>query len=199
MSDHAPIYCSVDIQSNNMLPDIDLSGNPPVLKPSWKRATAEQRKAFPLILNDKLSSISIPETVHNCTNVKCKDTEHCDEADMFISSILECVESAASEVLPVPHPPKTLPSKRKLIPGWKSEVKPFRDTAYFWHQVWISAGKPINTELHKIMKKSRNTYHFHVRKCKKSQEIITKNKFLDACFNGNGNIFAEMNNFLILL
>ena len=132
------------------------------------------------------------ETAQNCTNVKCRDTEHCNEADKFISSILECVESAASEVLPVPPPPKTLPSKRKLIPGWKSEVKPFRDTAYFWHQVWTSAGKPINTELHKVMKKSRNTYHFHVRKCRKSEEIITKNKFLDACINGNGNIFAEM-------
>ena len=188
MSDHAPIYCSIDYHSSDKHPNLDSVGPPSAPKPSWKRATVEQKKAFPTILNEKLSSISISETLQNCSNVKCRVPEHCNETDEFISNILECVESAATEALPVPPPPKTLPSKCKLVPGWKSEVKPFRDTAYFWHQVWVSAGKPINTELHRIMKKTRNTYHFQVRKCKKSEEIIVKNKLLDACINVIGNI-----------
>ena len=145
MSDHAPIYCSIDFHCNDKLPDLDPGSSPLALKPSWKRATAEQKKAFPTILNEKLSLISISEIVQNCSNVKCRDPEHINEADKFISDILECVESAATEALPIPPPPRTLPSKRKLVPGWKSEVKPFRDTAYFWHQVWVSAGKPMNT------------------------------------------------------
>ena len=91
--------------------------------------------------------------------------------DQFISNLMECVEFAAKEALPVPQAPNI----RKIVPGWKSEVKPFRDTAFFWHQVWVSAGKPLNTELHRIMKKTRNTYHFHYRKCsKKSEDIIAK-------------------------
>ena len=42
------------------------------------------------------------------------------------------------------------------------------------------------------MKRSRNLYHYHVRKIKKSEDIIKKNKLLDACLNGNGDIFTEI-------
>ena len=59
----------------------------------------------------------------------------------------------------------------------------------FWHSVWISAGRPINTELHRIMKRSRNAYHFQIRKNKKLAENLKKNAFLNACINNNEDIF----------
>ena len=107
MSDHAPIYCSIDYHSSDKHPNLDSVGPPSAPKPSWKRATVEQKKAFPTILNEKLSSISISETLQNCSNVKCRVPEHCNETDEFISNILECVESAATEALPVPPPPNS--------------------------------------------------------------------------------------------
>ena len=39
---------------------------------------------------------------------------------------------------------------------------------------------------------TRNVYHYQLRKCKKSIELIRKNKLLDACINGNGDIFKEI-------
>ena len=42
------------------------------------------------------------------------------------------------------------------------------------------------------MKKTKNVYHFQYRKCKKAEAMIVKNKLLDACINGNGDIFAEI-------
>ena len=45
MSDHAFIYCSVDFHASVKLPDLDPRGSPPVLKPSWKRATTERAEA----------------------------------------------------------------------------------------------------------------------------------------------------------
>ena len=71
-------------------------------------------------------------------------------------------------------------------------MKPYRDTALFWNQVWKAAGKPCNTELHKIMKRTRNIYHYQYKKCIKSEQIIKKNKVLDACINGEGDIFKEI-------
>ena len=35
-------------------------------------------------------------------------------------------------------------------------------------------------------------YHFQYRKCKKAENAIIKNKLLDACINGNGDIFKEI-------
>ena len=58
-----------------------------------------------------------------------------------------------------------------------------------WNSVWISVGKPINTELHRITKKTRNAYHFQIRKNKKLTENLKKNAFLNACISNNGYIF----------
>ena len=191
MSDHSPIYCLVDVDSIPV--EASAKDSPEAnSKPSWKRASKEQKDNFPIILNEKLSNISIPEEVKNCRNVKCRDTNHSDKADEFVCKILDCVELSAAEALPIPKPKRKLQSQTKSVPGWKDVVKPFREKAYFWHQVWLSADKPLNTELHRIMKKTRNAYHFQYRKCKKAEIIIIKNKLLDACINGNGDIFTEI-------
>ena len=41
------------------------------------------------------------------------------------------------------------------------------------------------------MKRTRNVYHYQVKKIKKSEEIIKKNNLLDACLNGNSDVFTE--------
>ena len=62
----------------------------------------------------------------------------------------------------------------------------------FWHAIWVSCGKMLNTEVHKIMKKTRNLYHYQIRKCRKAEEKIKKNKFLDMCLNGDVDLFQEI-------
>ena len=90
-------------------------------KPSWKKATEEEKENYTKSLEDKLSSIEVPEGL-SCSDVKCKDTNHCNDADEFITSVLECVESAASSSLPSPSPPSSSPTSRKPVPGWKDFV-----------------------------------------------------------------------------
>ena len=192
MSDHSPVYCSVDLDaiSAEVAGRNETSSND---KPSWKLASQEQKQNFPLVLQRNLLEVSIPEEVKHCRNVKCDDLGHCEKSDEFMFNLMECIEKSAAETLPTPPPPKTTnPSAKKPIPGWSHLVKPFRDKAHFWHQVWISAGKPLNTQLHNVMKKTRNVYHFQFRKCKKAENAIIKNKLLDACINGNGDIFKEI-------
>ena len=35
-------------------------------------------------------------------------------------------------------------------------------------------------------------YHYHIRKCRRSADVVKKNKLLDVCVNGNGEIFEEL-------
>ena len=84
------------------------------------------------------------------------------------------MEEAALLSLPVIKPKSS--QQKQPRPGWLDQVKPYRDNAHFWNQVWKSAGKPLNTVLHGIMKRSRNVYHYQYRKCEKSEELIKKNK-----------------------
>ena len=68
----------------------------------------------------------------------------------------------------------------------------FQDDAQFWFSIWTSAGRPLNCHLHNIMKKTRNVFHYMLRKCRKSEEKIRSNKLLDACLKNNKNIFEEV-------
>ena len=42
------------------------------------------------------------------------------------------------------------------LPGWKKDIDPLIDMVHFWSVVWKSAGKPVNSQLQDIMKKTRN-------------------------------------------
>ena len=72
------------------------------------------------------------------------------------------LEKSANTQIPKPKTNSSL--YKPNIPNWKDEIEPFRDDAIFWHSIWLSAGKPLNCQLHSIMKRTRNVYHFHIRK-----------------------------------
>ena len=55
-----------------------------------------------------------------------------------------------------------------------------------------SAGRPLNNQLHNIMKTPRNKYNAEFKKCKKAEDTIKKSKLLDACLNGNEDLFKEI-------
>ena len=57
--------------------------------------------------------------------------------------LLKIVEDSAFATLPVNKSEKSKIKNKK--PGWSENVKPVRETAFFWSQVWKSAGRPINT------------------------------------------------------
>ena len=187
-SDHSPIYCVLDTKI------LQQEDDPPVrLKPvpSWRRASHEQKVDYKHILEEKLGEIIFCNEVSMCKNLSCKDPRHREELDTFTLNILGTVQDVAEQTLPIPPPGRGC-KPGKAIPGWREEVKPFRDQAYFWHQLWQSCGRPLNNEVHRIMKTTRNRYHYEYKKCLKIEEKIRKNKLLNSCINMGGNIFTEL-------
>ena len=117
--------------------------------------------------------------------------------DSFTLNSLETIQDAAEESLPLPGSggrgsSGSRSGNKKIIPGWSDHVKPFREEAYFWHQLWVSYGKPLNTDIHKMMKKTRNKYHYEYKKCCKADLKIKSSKLLDSCLNGGGDLFKQI-------
>ena len=83
-------------------------------------------------------------------------------------------------------------TKINQLQGLIKNVKPWKEKALFWHAVWKSAGRPLNNQLHNIMKSTRNKYHTEFKKCKKAEERVKNSKLLNACLNGNGDLFKEI-------
>ena len=187
-SDHSPVYCV--LSSLNI--KLDLSDqSQQSSKPSWKSSSVEQKEQYRNQLENKLNNITVPSCVLQCRDVKCSSMDHCDAVDKLAIDVLETVQHTAEESLSFPSS-NGGSREHKPVAGWNESVKPFRDTAYFWHQIWLSCGKPINNDVHRIMKRTKNIYHYQFRKNKKAEDIVKKSKLLDACLNGGGDIFKEV-------
>ena len=196
-SDHSPIYCVLKLKDG--IPDNNSNSETTLrkLKPSWNKSTQEQKENFKINITSLLEPISIPECISGCSNPKCKNLDHEQKTDNFLMETLEAVDKAAESCIVdknIPSGGKNVHSgkNKKIMPGWNAQVKPFRENAAFWFSIWKSAGKPMNTQLHTIMKRTRNLYHYQVRKCQKSEDLIKKNNFLNSCLNGSADIFSEI-------
>ena len=104
---------------------------------------------------------------------------------------MENISDSGHETIPLVVP-KNNSNGRKKTPGWKEIVEPYQDRAHFWHSVWCSAGRPINTELHRIMKRTRNTFHFQVRKCRRVEDFIRNRKLVENCLENDTDLFSEI-------
>ena len=134
----------------------------------------------------------VPRCIGHCHDVHCHDENHINNSDNFLMEMLQTIQSTADACLPSSGTKDN--RNKQQIACWSKEVQPFKDTAMFWHSIWLSAGHPINTELHRIMKRTRNIYHFQIRKNKKMADTLKTNALLDACINNNGDIFQEIKN-----
>ena len=83
----------------------------------------------------------------------------------------------------------------KHLPGWNQFIKPLPEDMNFWHSVWVSAGRPINTVLRKVYKNVRNQYRYAVRKIKQHKKAMKDNNYLLAAANGKINdILKDLRN-----
>ena len=80
----------------------------------------------------------------------------------------------------------------KCIPGWRDEVRPFKEDAAFWHSVWRSAGRPERGVLRDIMARTRNQYHYAIKRVKVMSRSIRARKLLEASEKGSINLLLEM-------
>ena len=186
-SDHCPIYCVINYDN---LEESNSEGNPFKQRPSWKRASSEEKSNYVNILSEKLKNLNVSDEILCCKNVKCVNEEHLNLIDSYVDNFFNIIEDTAKEALPTPGS-KSSPEKNNIV-GWNDDVKKHKETAMFWHSIWMSAERPINTQLHHLMKKTRNVYHYMIRKCRRAEEKIKKNKLLNMCLNGDADLFEEV-------
>ena len=153
LSDHCPIYCSINVNNLHSKCRIPIT---PKSKPSWKKATSDQKENYQHTLDHCLRQLVVPRCIEHCHDVHCHDENHINNSDDFLMEMLRTIQSTADTCLPSSGTKDD--RNKQQIACWREEVQPFKDTAMFWHSIWLSAGRPINTEHHRIMKRTRNVY-----------------------------------------
>ena len=68
----------------------------------------------------------------------------------------------------------------------------FCQDAKFWHAVWVSSGKPNTGDLNVAIARSRNLYHYAVRKARRQVDLFKAKKLLEASLTSDMELLKEM-------
>jgi hypothetical protein len=195
MSDHEPIYAVIKVEEDNLGRSEEKTNvkNESIPKQNWKNASCDQKLEYNDVLFQKLLCMNIPDSAISCKDVKCNDPNHREEIDNYVTTLLNAVSESGKETIPAnAKTNKNNSGNAKKTAGWKEFVEPFQDNAHFWHSVWLSAGRPVNTVLHTIMKQSKNRFHYQVRKCKRIEDYLKNNKIVENCLENDTDLFKEI-------
>ena len=89
--------------------------------------------------------------------------------------------------------PHTSRYGRKLTPGWSEVVEPYRSKSVFRHKIWLECGRPKTGVIADIMRRTRASYHYAIRRTKKNEQEIVRQRFAEAVFcNNNRDLWSEM-------
>ena len=169
---------------------------PPALpkRPAWYKAENHHLNNYKGNLSDKLDQLTVPPSI-DCRDPHCQSPDHKQERDCLMLDVLSCICDAAKEEIPLSGgggQSQGTDAYEKVIPGWREQIAPHKETANFWHSLWISAGKPVQGEVYNIMKRTRNQYHYQIRRVKLLADQIRSNKLLEASLSGNSDLLKEM-------
>ena len=185
LSNHEPIFISLKIDSK---PDGVFEQNVGNAnnneKPLWFKASAENIEDYRNELKCYLDEFILNDGL-KCNDVNCDNPNHLIDIDNVYNYLSDSIDFAVKNNIPRSgNNIGNNPQNNRAIPGWNDYVKPFREDAKFWHSIWLSLGKPLNCEVFHIMKRTRNRFHFAVRKVKKYKVKIEQDKLLQTFLEG---------------
>ena len=195
LSRHSPIMLKLDIGA---IPKKQKSVVKLNKKPAWYIATEVDIINYNRELQCRLDVLNIPNSLA-CSDPHCQDTSHSSERDGFLLDILCGVIESSHDAIPKTSGRKVKNSEKSssksgCIPGWHEEIEPYRTDSLFWHGVWKSAGRPNTGPLYFFMSKSRNSYHYAIRRAKRNEEFTRASKLCEVSLAGDADLLKEMKN-----
>ena len=191
LSGHEPIFLSfkVDFSLNSTGQPISET-TARTSRPMWSKASTDNIDNYRNDLKNVLGNVALNDGL-KCENINCDDQNHLNDLDNFFKILTDSIDLAVNNNIPFSGPP----CGNNVTPGWNDEVRPFRESARFWHSIWVSCGKPLNCEVFFIMKRTKNVFHYVCRKVKKKKEKIQQEKMLQHFVGGNiTNLIKKLKN-----
>ena len=154
---------------------------------SWARASENDLSLYKEKVNEKLRQVELPVSALFCQDVTCECAIHKDELDSLCANISKVlVESAKSSI---PH----CKPKAQRKPLWNRSVEKEKNTALFWHRLWLDNGRPREGVVAEVRRKTRSLYHRAVRKLMKNDEQLSYEKMANQILkNKSRNLWDEV-------
>ena len=181
LSDHSPLACSYSIDLKSPpTPSCTHSFNSSKQCIAWHKATSDNISDY----CDKVS-ICMPQlsdSIVSCCNPCCTSHHSC--MDKFCADLLCCLHDSALKTFPIVRPYGS-------IPGWTSSAQRFKEKANLWHKVWKQAGSPSAGVLHQLKRSSRARYKYEVRRLRRREHHIRRDRMAVALASSNSKTFWQ--------
>ena len=196
LSRHSPIFLSLRLGD---LPLRQATEQPPPRRtPAWDRATDQEKAAYTAELERRLQEVQCPASMKNCVNMSCADSSHSEARDSSVLDILlALVETSYTKVpltggIPSSNQGGDGRPKHEVIPGWSTEVEPYRLIATSCHRAWLAAGKPRQGEVHTARLQSHAQFRYAVRRVKRASKLHRARGLFGAAMVGDIELMKEM-------
>ena len=146
----------------------------------WQEASSSDIEEY-----QKQSLPLLPVHLVNCTLTDCSC--HHELLDNYTLQLVTCLRHSASQCFPCHSPSKS----RQSLVGWKDPEGPhkLRDYANFWYKMWEQAGCPSSGALCDIKKRTKRKYKTSVRRLKRKQQHLLRNKLARSFSSRRNNKF----------
>ena len=180
LSDHQPLIAVFDYSLGAQLippksPRSSVNNNVSI---AWDHVTSEHTQAYCEHISYSLPSPPL-QALH-CTNPNC--TIHRQSLETYCKSLCKTLKDSAELTLP-------LSRQGRIIPGWNNAAALLKSKANFWHKVWKEAGSPCSGVLFDIKRHSRSRFKYEVRRLKRRDKHIRRNKLATALSAKNSKRF----------
>jgi hypothetical protein len=178
LSDHDPIFLGLRLESR-FLKTANRVCTPQL---SWRKASDQDLQNYATSADLLLQQIQIPTDSISCHNKMCCDVLHAAALNKFADSIKNALLTAAASTIPSTADRQF--SKHRM-PRWNESFEPARQKSILWHDVWIQCGRPRSGCIADIMRRTRAAYHYAVRRIKRQNNNIVRQRFAEAVLTDN--------------
>ena len=183
-------HCAILAELNSSIPTLEIQPRRFIPKVAWYKATPDQKSAYSANLSLLLDNVFINQDSSGCMNLSCTSAAHRTAIDEFCSQIIHACLAAEQQCIPQSRPPK-----QHAVAGWKEVVEPLRQTAIFWHNIWVDCDRPNHGAVADVRRKTRKDYHNSVKDCMKNQKSLKRQRLGELASAATGSsrpLFVEL-------
>ena len=127
-----------------------------------------------------------------CKNTMCMDQGHTDARDKVVMDILLGMVETSYTSLPLTGRAGGREDSREIIPGWSTDVEPYRLQSNAAYRCWLAAGKPRQGQVFQAKLHHHAQFRYAVRRVKRAAKLHQAQGLFAAAMNGDIELMKEM-------
>ena len=128
----------------------------------------------------------------HCQNPMCQEQKHIEERDSVVLDVLLSMVESSYTTLPLTGRVGGRDGKREVIPGWSTEVEPYRLRSNVAYRMWLAAGKPRQGEVFKNKLQHHTQFRYAVRRVKRAGKLHQARGLFQTAMEGDLELMKEL-------